>query len=218
MMNIFNKEMKLFSNPMNLLFLTFVAMLFIPSYPYYVYFFYCILGIFFSFLFGRENKDLIYMTTLPIPKKDIVKGKYIFLYTYEMISVILSIPVIALRCTVVNYTNQAGIEANIALLGFNFIIMAVFNTMFLGSYFKKPEKVGTAFIIGTIVLFLLMIVAEASTFISKAMTGNCFWDSTAASDLIKQIPILMIGILFYIIVALLSYRRDVRHFEEVNIG
>lgn len=209
---LLKKEWILFSNPMNFLFMTFVFMLFIPSYPYYVMFFYILLGIFFSFLFGRENKDLNYMAMLPIKKEEIVLGKYLFVYSAQLLSVAISIPAIVLRCTTLNYENQAGIEANPAFLGFTFVMFAAFNAIFLGSYFKNAYKVGFAFAKGSTAMGVIVVAAEASTYLAKGMTGACFWDSTKSSDLGKQVPILLIGLAIYVFGAYASFKRDRKNF------
>lgn len=57
---IFSKDLRLAAHPMMYVFALFGVMLVIPNYPYTVVFFYGLLGIFFTFLNGRENKDVYY--------------------------------------------------------------------------------------------------------------------------------------------------------------
>lgn len=57
---IFSKDLRLAAHPMMYVFALFGVMLIIPNYPYTVVFFYGLLGIFFTFLNGRENKDVYY--------------------------------------------------------------------------------------------------------------------------------------------------------------
>lgn len=56
---IFSKDLRLAAHPMMYVFALFGVMLIIPNYPYTVVFFYGLLGIFFTFLNGRENKESI---------------------------------------------------------------------------------------------------------------------------------------------------------------
>ena len=58
MKNLLLKEWRLALHPAALLFLCLSSMLLIPSYPYFVIFFYTCLGLFFICLSGRENKDI----------------------------------------------------------------------------------------------------------------------------------------------------------------
>ena len=57
---IFSKDLRLAAHPMMYVFALFGAMLIIPNYPYTVVFFYGLRGIFFTFLNGRENKDVYF--------------------------------------------------------------------------------------------------------------------------------------------------------------
>ena len=72
---IFSKDLRLAAHPMMYVFALFGAMLIIPNYPYTVVFFYGLLGIFFTFLNGRENKDVYYCAVLPVTKRDQVRAR-----------------------------------------------------------------------------------------------------------------------------------------------
>ena len=65
---IFSKDLRLAAHPMMYVFALFGVMLIIPNYPYTVVFFYGLLGIFFTFLNGRENKDVYYCAVLPVTR------------------------------------------------------------------------------------------------------------------------------------------------------
>lgn len=217
MIKLLNKEYKLTVIPLVYAFFSFVAMLFIPSYPYTITFFYTTLAIFFCFLSSREEKDLLYMVTLPIPKEDMVKARYGTVVSIEMIQMLISIPFCIIRCTVLTYENVAGIEANIAFLGLVFVQFAVFNTIFLGMYFKKVDIVGIAFLVSSVAEFIVIIAIEASVHIAKALNGTCFWDEINVNALIAQIPIFIVGLLFFVMMTYISYKRDVKNFLKQDL-
>ena len=217
MKNLYFKEWKLTVIPVVYVFMTFVFMLLIPGYPYTVSFFYTGLGIFMMLTTARENKDILYMSTLPVAKKDIVKARYLLVISIEMIQIILCIPIAILRGTVLIYDNVAGIDANLAFFGIGFIIFAVFNRVFFSIYFKDVYKVGTSFIYASIAVFLIILLTEASVHISKGVSGDCFWDSMKAADQIKQIPILMIGILIFAITTYYGLKTDIKRFEKQDL-
>ena len=75
MKHMLNKELRLALHPTVPLFWLLGAMLLIPNYPYYVIFFYTLLGIFFVCLSGRENNDIAYTLTLPVRKRDVVAAR-----------------------------------------------------------------------------------------------------------------------------------------------
>ena len=63
---LIKKEWKLTVTPVPLLFLLLSALVLVPSYPYYVTFFYNALGIFLMLQAARENRDVYYMALLPL--------------------------------------------------------------------------------------------------------------------------------------------------------
>lgn len=64
MKTLLYKQLRLVCQPMTLVFCLFGVMLLIPAYPYTVMWFYVMLGLFFSFLNGREQKDVYYSALL----------------------------------------------------------------------------------------------------------------------------------------------------------
>lgn len=217
MKTLLYKEYKLVVVPVVYLFLSFILLLMIPGYPYTVSFFYTCLGIFFCFQTSRENKDILYMITLPVAKKDIVKARYLTVLTIEGIQILLSLPVAVLRGTVLNYKNVAGIEADAAFFGIAFIIFGVFNWIFMGTYFKNVFRVGVAFVKSIFGVFAVILLAEASVHIARAVWGTCFWDSMKMEDQLRQLPVLAAGVVFFAVVTAFRYRLDIRHFEKQDL-
>ena len=74
MKTLLYKQLRLVCHPMTPVFCLFGAMLLIPNYPYSVTFFYVTLGLFFTFLNMREQKDIYYSALLPIRKRDTVRA------------------------------------------------------------------------------------------------------------------------------------------------
>ena len=213
MKNLLYKEYKLFVIPLVYLFTAFALMLIIPNYPYTVSFFYTGLGIFFCMQTGRENKDINYMLMLPIAKKEIVKARYLTVISIELIQMIICIPFSILRGKVLTYPNEAGIEADVAMYGGAFLIFTVFNGCYFATYFKNVSKVGAAFIKASIATFVTLGIVESSVHIGKAVFGTCFWDSMERTDQIKQLPILLVGMIVFVVVMYMRYQADAKHFE-----
>ena len=86
------KQLRLVCHPMTPVFCLFGIMVIIPNYPYTVIFFYVTLGLFFSFLNMREQKDLYYTALLPVPKRDAVKAGCLFTALIELTSLVLLAP------------------------------------------------------------------------------------------------------------------------------
>jgi len=87
---IFSKDLRLAAHPMMYVFALFGVMLIIPNYPYTVVFFYGLLGIFFTFLNGRENKDVYYCAVLPVTKRDQVRARAWLVVAVELAELVIA--------------------------------------------------------------------------------------------------------------------------------
>ena len=92
MKTLLYKQLRLVCHPMTPVFCLFGIMVIIPNYPYTVIFFYVTLGLFFSFLNIREQKDLYYTALLPVPKRDAVKAGCLFTVLIELLSLAVLVP------------------------------------------------------------------------------------------------------------------------------
>jgi hypothetical protein len=188
-------------------------MLLIPSYPYYVAFFYVTLGIFFDFLNSRENKDLYFNAILPVSKKDIVKAKTEFVWIVEIVSVIISIPfAVITRRINPNGSNLAGIEANAAFYGLSLIMLSIFNSVFLNSFFKNAYKVGKAFLLACIPTAFFIAAAEFAD--HMPVTGEYL---EGGSGQLVQLPLLLVGIAVFIISFFAVNIECAKKYEKVDL-
>lgn len=138
---IFCKDLRLAAHPMMYVFALFGVMLLIPSYPYTVVFFYGLLGIFFTFLNGRENKDVYYCAVLPVTKREQVCARTWLVVAVELTELVLAVPFAVLSVRInPNGTNLAGIDANVALFGAVLLIFGVFNAVFLPAFYNRGAR------------------------------------------------------------------------------
>lgn len=115
------KQFRLVCHPMTLIFCLFGIMVLIPNYPYTVIFFYVMLGLFFTFLNIREQKDIYYSALLPVPKRDTVKAGCAFVVIIEVLSLVVLIPCSLLAVHLQpGKDNLVGLDPNLALLAAGF--------------------------------------------------------------------------------------------------
>ena len=86
------------------------------------------LGLFFTFLNMREQKDIYFSALLPIRKRDTVRAAVVFAVLVEMLSMVIT----ALFCLLSarlqpGKDNAVGMDANLMLLGAGFVLYGVFN-------------------------------------------------------------------------------------------
>ena len=92
MRTLLYKQLRLVCHPMTPVFCMFGVMLMIPNYPLTVVWFYVMLGLFFTFLNMREQKDIYYSAILPIRKRDTVKAACLFTALIELASLVIAAP------------------------------------------------------------------------------------------------------------------------------
>mgnify|MGYP000012417119 FL=1 len=212
---LMKKEWKLVVTPVPLLFLLLSALVLVPSYPYYVTFFYNALGIFLMLQAARENRDVYYMALLPLTKRDLVRARFSTIVTLQLLQALVCVPFMLLRRGYAEINNPVGIEANLAFLGFGFMLMGLFDLVFLPMHYKNGYDLGKPFVISSIVLFFAIVLLEALDHIVPYMKTVC--ESYASADLVRQLPVLLGGMAVYALEVWLAYRKSAAWFEKVDL-
>lgn len=221
--NLLAKEFRLAMHPTNIIFLSFVAFLLIPNYPYYITFFYTGLALFFTCMNGRENHDIMYSLNLPVAKKDIVKARILFATLMELLQMIICVPLALIRLSyksadeagnVVFLSNEAGVNANLTFFALSLMMLGIFNYVFFVNYYKDVNKVGKTYIIASIIEFLFIGAAEFTIHIPKvAEYFNVFGKEHIAARLI----LFAVGIAVFVLLTFSAYKRSAKEFEVYDI-
>lgn len=202
------KQFRLVAHPMTYLFCLFPAMLLIPNYPYTVSCFYVTLGLFFTFQNGREQRDSDFSALLPVRKCDTVIAAVLFCIIIELFSLVLSALFVMLSFKIRPLGgNAAGIDANIAFLGFAFLVFAVFNGVFLTIFYRTGYKAGSAFLISSIGMFTVVALDVVLPHIFPWLDGYHE----------EQWFILAFGILMYGLITWLACKRAISRYEKVDL-
>lgn len=217
MRNIMRKEMKLSASLLTYLFILFGFMFFLPGYPVLCGVFFTTLGIYQSFQYAREANDIVFSALLPIAKKDVVKGKYLFTCIIELAAFCLMTITTFVRMTVLSeaipYRNNALMNANFFALGMALVIFGLFNTIYLGGFFRTAYYLGKPFVIYIIAAFLTIGVAEALHHIPGLEKLNAF----GFDCLGLQLGLLAAGAVIYILLTLLTYKCSCKRFEKIDL-
>lgn len=164
MTKLLKKEFILSMHPTTPFMLLLSAMVFIPNYPFVVIFFYTTMAIFFTCLSGRENRDIAYSLSLPVAKREIVRARILFAVITELAQLLIMAALIPLALKLNPAGNQAGLDANIALVGLGLAVYGVFNLVFFTLYYKDVNKVGMPFIASGVVLLVCAAADIMSTY------------------------------------------------------
>lgn len=208
------KQFRLVCHPMTLVFCLFGAMLLIPSYPYTVAFFYVTLGIFFTFMNIREQRDLYYAAILPIRKRSAVKASVLFVAIIELSSLVIAVPfaVLSVRSNPEG-GNIVGMDPNVALFGAALLLYALFNAIFLCEFYKTAYKVGASYLKAVIPMAIGMMVCEALVH----FPGMAWLDAVDSAGQWRQLPVLLLGLAVYVTGLLLTCRCAAGRYEKVDL-
>lgn len=143
MLNLIKKEISLCLHPTAFIFLSFAVLVFVPNYPYEVIFFFSCLSIFFCCMMTRENGDIAFSCALPVKKEHIPFAKMLVIFGLQCIILLLVGIIGAVKGAVLpaeQYFNQAGISANLTLVGNGAVLLGVFNLIFFPVISKPPIR------------------------------------------------------------------------------
>ena len=206
MCNLLRKELRLAAHPSLYMFMAMGALVLIPAYPYGVVFFFGGLGVFQTVMFGRETRDVFYTALLPVRKGDGVRGKILLAVFSQLTQLALSLPFAFLRTLYMA-------EANAAYYGFGLMLYGAFNLVFFTRFYRTAYQAGTSFLIALLPLTLGIAAMEAAVH----FPGMGWLDSVAGPDLVRQFPVLLLGVLVYIASNLLACRLGERNFSRVDL-
>lgn len=195
------------------LFMFFGAMLLIPNYPYTVPFFFGCLGLFFTVQNARENHDTFYTAMLPVKKKDVVTARCLFFVLVQTVEILIAIPFALIRNSFYPEANAAGLSPGVAFFGLVFIQLAIFNSVFLITFYKTAYKAGKSFVITQIPLWIFMGICEGAAHIPALSP----WLSANPGDQLRQLPILAGGLVIYIIANVIACKVAAARFEKVDL-
>ena len=214
---LMKKELRLSALVLTYLFIGFAFMTLVPGYPILCGVFFITMGVFQSFQSAREANDIVYSALLPVAKRDVVKGKYLFTVCIELcgfaIMAILTVQRMTALADAAVYRRNALMNANPFFLGMALLIFGLFNAIFLGGFFKTAYKLGKYFVIYIAVSFATIGVAEALHHVPGLEALNAFGFDRIG----LQLALLLGGALLFAGLTLLSYRKACADFERIDL-
>ena len=156
MKTLLYKELRLTAHPTSVVFAFLGCLVLVPAYPYSVIFLFGCLAPYITLVNARETNDLWYTATLPMTKRESVLSKCLLTATFQLFQLAFSVPFACLRAVLAVPNNPVGLDATAAWYGFGLMLYAVFDLVFLSSYFKSGYRVGRAFLLASVPMALGM--------------------------------------------------------------
>lgn len=217
MYNLLLKELKLGVSPFFyvLPFLTGALML-IPGWLYFlVPLYFCFLTVPNMFASYKAQNDLIFSSMLPVTKKDIVKAKIAVVVFLELLHIIVAIIYGLISARLYPDMIYYFYEPTLGFWGLAFIMLAIFNIIFITMYFKTAIKHGAATIAAITAAMLFAGGAEwlgiANSFVADLFKG------ASADNWVTQSLLLLAGITIFAIFTIIAYYISIKRFEKVEL-
>lgn len=217
MKNLLYKEFRLAIHPSVYFFFLLTALLLVPSYPYYVSFFYLMLGVFLTFKTNRAENDVFYSALLPVRKGDVVRARILAVSILELLNLLIAVPfaVISVKINPAG-GNNAGIEPNVAFFGLSFLMYGLFNLIFFPIFYKTARSEGKAFLESGIATFVYIVIAETlAQYLPSPVSA--YLDTVEKTAQLRQLPVLAAGIVLWAALTLLSAKISADRFEKVDL-
>lgn len=215
MRQLIYKELKLVLHPTNILFLCLGSLFMIPGYPYSVVFFYACLGLFFTCVAGRENKDLYYTMLLPVSKRAVVGARFCLVILIELLQFAASVPFVLLRNAMYSAYNPAGMNVTPAFFGFIFLLLGLFNFLFFPKFYKNPNQIGLPFFASCMVFAAGILLVEGGKYLFPPV--DIYLNTPGNQYLFWQIAVLAAGAALWAALTAVAFRRSAKAFEKVDL-
>lgn len=228
---LLNKELKLCLHPTVFIYLGLVLMLLIPSYPYLVACFFLCNAIFFVFQSSRENGDAMYTAMLPVSKAQAVRARCLMVVLMQAAELVLMAGLCAFSLVAMSPDNAGGTDHGLSLLAFALILFAIFNSIFLPSFYKTGYKAGASFLKGAIGVWIWILIAEGLMIATRVIVRengldipffrflydniDCF-PKTAQAWTVQAI-LFGAALVLYVLLTLFAVRRSIRRYERVDV-
>ena len=215
MINLLYKEFKLVIHPLFHLVPLFGALVLIPNWVYFVALMYFLfIAIPNIFTNAKAQNDIGFSVLLPVRKSDVVKARVLSMAALEVIQIAVAAIFVAISLSLYRQGNFF-IDANIAYLGCALVMYAVFNLIFFPMFYRSGHKVGIPLLVALVVTFLFSTAIELLVVLAPA--AAMVLDGRSPEALIRQIPVLVVGMALFALMTWLAYRRSAKNFEGVDL-
>lgn len=217
MYNLLIKDLKLGVNPFFYVMPILTgALMLVPAWLYFVVFLYfcamTIPGIFASF---KTNNDLIFSTMMPVSKDDIVKARMSVIILLELLHIITAVFYGTINTRLYPDLMYYFLSPSIGFWGLSFVMLGVFNIIFIPMFYKTAYKYGAPTVAGIVGAVIFAAGAEWVT-IKNTFLFDLFKVNSEDYATI-HLGILLMGIFIFILLNWVAYLISVRLFKKVEI-
>lgn len=192
------------------------ALMLIPGWIYFIVLLYfCWITVPNMFNQFRSQNDLMFTSMMPVTKRDIVRARVTVVAGLELLHI--GIAMIFGLVTLRLYPNfdYYFFPPNLGFWGLCFVMLAIFNLIFIPMYYKTAYKIGAAILYSITVAMLFAGVVQWIGIQSPFLSGIFY--GTDANSRVIQTCILIAGIVIFFALTAIAYRIGVKRFLQVEI-
>jgi hypothetical protein len=212
MKNLVYKEFRLTIHPSFLLMSLFGALVLIPQWLYFFalmyFFFFSVPNIFSG---SKAQNDLMFTALLPVRRRDIVKARVLSMALLELLQLVVTAAFVLINMAIYPQ-GSFMLDANIAYIGFGFMIYGIFNLIMLPMFYKTAYKTAIPITVATAVV---MLIAAGIEMLVLLVPAARVLDGTQHIGL--HLGVLAVGIALFFGFTVASYRLSVKRFEKVDL-
>lgn len=185
----------------------------IPNHPACIPASYAVLTVFIIFNYAKENRDLEYMSALPVARKDIALSKVAAAAFSELLqlfsaAVFAAVGIFGLG----NGERYVSMAPNLAFFGFILTGYALFNVVFLTRYFSSGGKTGLAAVFGSVLYASFVVAAEIAVACAPALSVldgvGTGWE--------YRLLVFAIGVIIYAAGLVAAWRIGTKKLERIS--
>lgn len=191
------------------------AMFFIPNYPRYIGPLYMFIAVFIMFSADLQYKDREFCGILPVSKADCVKARMITVTILEIGVILVSAVCAYFGNMVFDSTpelseNLAGMESNLTIFAAVLVGYAFSNLIIVTAGYKKSQ-VRAKDLFAILAYMAVCGIAEGLASVIE------FLGQDTMEAIIKQIPILIAAIGFYVVLNMITCKIAIKDFMKAEI-
>ncbi|MCM3746971.1 ABC-2 transporter permease [Paenibacillus pasadenensis] len=216
MYNLLIKELRLGVHPFFYLmpFLTGALML-IPGWLYFlVILYFCFLTIPNMFAGYKTQNDLIFSSMLPVTKKDIVKARIYVIVLLELLHLVVAMIYGAISVRFFPELVYYFFKPTFGFWGLCFVMIAIFNLIFISMYYKTAYKYGAATFASIAGAMLFATGAEWLSIENAAIYE--FFKGAGSDQLANHLFVFMAGIVIFALFTIIAYYIAIKRFQKVE--
>jgi len=192
------------------------ALMLIPGWIYFIVLLYfCWITVPNMFNQFRSQNDLMFTSMMPVTKRDIVRARVTLVAGLELLHI--GIAMIFGLVTLRLYPNfdYYFFPPNLGFWGLCFVMLAIFNLIFIPMYYKTAYKIGAAILYSITAAMLFAGIVQWIGIQSPVLSGIFYGTDAHSRGL--QTCILIGGIVIFFALTAIAYRIGVKRFLQVEI-